>query len=86
MTATTSMTVVEVPLTSDVLREIDAGASEQRQSREEILGALARRYASDRRWQRIQEEGARRARAAGIFTEDDVEDFMDSLDDDPSER
>lgn len=53
MSATTSTTVVEVPLTSDVLREIDADASEQSLRREEILGALARRHASDRRWRRI---------------------------------
>lgn len=86
MSTTTTTTVVEVPLTSDVLREIDAGASEQRQSREEMLGELARRYASERRWQRIQEEGAHRARAAGLFTEDDVEAFMDALDDEPPVR
>jgi metal-responsive CopG/Arc/MetJ family transcriptional regulator len=86
MSTTTTTTVVEVPLTSDVLREIDAGASEQRQSREEMLGELARRYASDRRWQRIREEGSLRAREAGLFTEDDVEAFMDALDDEPPTR
>jgi metal-responsive CopG/Arc/MetJ family transcriptional regulator len=86
MATTTTTTVVEVPLTSDVLREIDAGASEQRQSRAEILSELARQYASERRWQRIRQEGSRRAREAGLFTEDDVEAFMDALDDEPPAR
>ena len=86
MCTTTTTTVVEVSLTSDVLEEIDAGASEQHQSREEILSDLARRYASERRWQRIQDEGSRRAREAGLFTEDDVECIMDALDDEPPAR
>lgn len=42
MSTTTTTTGVDVPLTSDVLREIDAGATEQRQRREEMLGELAR--------------------------------------------
>ena len=78
MSTTTATTVVEVPLTSDVLREIDAGASEQHQSREEMLGELARRYASERRWQRIQEEVSARFRDLGL-TEDDIEDLIDSV-------
>ena len=78
MSATTSTTVVEVPLTSDVLREIDADASEQSLSREEILGALARRHASDRRWRRIQAEGSMRVQELGL-TEDDREDLVDSV-------
>jgi len=78
MSATTATTLVEVPLTNDVLREIDAGASEQHQSREEILGALAQRYASDRRWRRIQAEVSARVQELGL-TEDDIEDLIDSV-------
>ena len=81
---TTTITMVEVPLADDALREIDADARDKRQSREEILSALVRRYASDRRWARIQDVGSRWAREAGIFTEDDVEDFMDSIDEEPA--
>jgi len=79
MRVTTSTTLVEVLLSNDVLREIDAGASEQHQSREEILEGLAQRYASDRRWRRIQTEVSTRVQELGI-TEDDVEDLLDSID------
>ncbi len=78
MTITITTTMVEVPLTSDVLREIDAGASEQSQSREEILGELARRYASERRWRRVQTEVSARVQELGL-TEDDIEDLSDSV-------
>lgn len=78
MSAAPPPTVVEVRLTGDVPREIDAGASEQHPSREDVLGAPASRYASDRRWKRIRAEVSARVQELGL-TEDDIEDLIDSV-------
>ena len=77
--ATAPPTIVKIPLPIDVLREIDEGAKAGRQSREEFLSNLASRYASERRWQRIQEAVSGRVQELGL-TEDDVEGLMDSPD------
>ena len=72
-------TIVEVPVSDDLLPEIDEAARAERQTRSEFLSDVARRYVSERRWERIQADVSKRARAAGIYTEDDVEDFLDSI-------
>ena len=72
---------IEVRLPQELLRELDATAAAEQRSRDELVAEGVRRIVSDARWRMIQEEGARRAREAGIFTEDDVEELIDSLPD-----
>jgi metal-responsive CopG/Arc/MetJ family transcriptional regulator len=71
--------VINISLPEELLREIDETAAAEHRTRSEWLRESARRSLSDQRWRRIQAEVSERARAAGIFTEDDVEDFLDSL-------
>jgi metal-responsive CopG/Arc/MetJ family transcriptional regulator len=71
--------VINISLPEELLREIDESAAAEHRTRSEWLRESARRSLSDQRWRRIQAEVSERARAAGIFTEDDVEDLMDSL-------
>ena len=79
MTAPASTIQVSIP--NDLLRELDETARTQQRSRDDLVQQGIRRVVSDLRWHAIQEEGARRARAAGILTEADVEDLIDSLPD-----
>ena len=75
--------VINISLPEELLREIDQTAATEHRTRSELLREGARRYISDQRWRRIQAEASERARAAGIFTEDDVEELLDSLPDEP---
>jgi metal-responsive CopG/Arc/MetJ family transcriptional regulator len=77
-TATTQQITVSLP--ADVLRAIDALAAEKKLTRSEIMTGAARRFLfSEQRWDRLQARGMDLARAAGLKTEDDVEDFLDAL-------
>lgn len=73
-------TAATISLPRELLKEIDEAATEAGLSRERLLRAAVRRFVhSDRRWRSLQAEASARARAMGIHTEDDVEDFLDSL-------
>ncbi len=66
----------------DLLREIDAAVKETSLSPEALIRASVRTFLDqDRSWRELQREVGERARAMGIETEDDVEEFLDSLDD-----
>lgn len=71
---------ITVSLPVDVLGEIDRLAAEKGRTRDELLTGAARRYLfSEERWRRLQAIGSERAREAGLFTEDDVEEYLDSM-------
>lgn len=75
-------TVISISLPRELLEEIDESAAVEHRTRSELLSDAARRYLrSEQRWRQIQAEVSVRARAAGIETEDDVEELMDSLPD-----
>jgi len=75
----TTTKVINISLPEALLQEIDAQAAEEHRSRSEFLREAARARISDARWRRVQAEGAIRAREAGLRTEDDVEEFLDSI-------
>ena len=76
---------ITVTLPTDVLVGIDQFAAEKGLSRSEMLTAAARRYLfSERRWKETQAAIAEAARRAGLRTEDDIEDLLDSLPDPPA--
>ena len=73
---------ITVALPVDVLREIDRVAADMGLTRNALMIGAARRFLfSEERWRRLQAVGAERAREAGLFTEDDVEEYLDSLSD-----
>ncbi len=74
-------TVINISLPRELLEQIDETAAAEHRTRSDLLREAARRYMSDRRWRRIQAEVSARARTAGLETEDDVEELMDSLPD-----
>ncbi|MGH2561897.1 MAG: ribbon-helix-helix protein, CopG family, partial [Thermomicrobiales bacterium] len=77
-------TQTSLSLPKELIEEIQAAAEEADLSKEVLIRAAVRRFLdSERRWRSIQAEGAELARAAGLFTEDDVEVFMDSLENGP---
>lgn len=82
-TATTAdLEEITVSLPADVLREIDRIAADMKLTRSEMLTGAARRFLfSEQRWRRLQASGAEHARAAGLRTEDDIEEYLDSLPD-----
>ncbi|HEV2108888.1 MAG TPA: ribbon-helix-helix domain-containing protein [Thermomicrobiales bacterium] len=71
--------LINISLPEELLRQIDEAAAKENRGRSEFLRESARRRISDQRWRALQEIGAKRARELGISTEDDVEDFLDSL-------
>lgn len=71
--------VINISLPEELLKQIDEAAAKENRGRSEFLRESARKRISDQRWRALQEYGMERARALGIRTEDDVEDFLDSL-------
>ena len=81
-TNTDASTEILVSLPRELLEQIDEIAAALRWTRGEVFDDAVRRYLkSELRWRRIQAIGAERARAVGLFTEDDIEEFLDSLPD-----
>ena len=76
---------VTISLPTDVLREIDNLAAEKGRTRSQVMTGAARRYLfSEQRWREVQAVIAEGARQGGLFTEDDIEEYLDSLPDDPA--
>jgi predicted transcriptional regulator len=79
---TEELVAVTVSLPADVLREIDRVAAEMGLTRSELFTGAARRLLfGEQRWREAQALFAEAAREAGFRTEDDVEDYLDSLPD-----
>lgn len=77
-------TIVTINIPADLVKELDTLADETGVSREDALrSAIARQIASERQWRDLKAEMARLGKESGITTEDELEDFMDSLEDDP---
>lgn len=77
----TTTTTTDVQVATDLLDDVTSIASRLHLTPDEAVDAALRRYLSVERWRLIQEEGQRRAEEHGIRTQDDVEDFLDSLPD-----
>ena len=73
-----STALVNISLPTALLAEIDDEAAAQHRSRSEFLREAARRQINDARWRRVQAEGAIRAKEAGLRSEEDVEEFLDT--------
>lgn len=71
--------VINISLPEELLQQIDEAAARENRGRSEFLRESARKRISDQRWRALQRIGMERARELGIRTEDDVEDFLDSL-------
>lgn len=71
--------VINISLPEELLKQIDEAAARENSGRSEFLRESARKRISDQRWRALQAYAAPRARAAGLFTEDDIEEYMDSL-------
>ena len=71
--------VINISLPEELLKQIDEAAAKENRGRSEFLRESARKQISDQRWRALQAYGMMRARELGIRTEDDVEDFLDSL-------
>ncbi|HKG27257.1 MAG TPA: ribbon-helix-helix protein, CopG family [Thermomicrobiales bacterium] len=75
-------TLPSLSLSKDLIREIDEAAAETSLSREDLLRASVRTFLDqERRWREVQEEVSQRVRFAGIETEEDLEEFLDSIED-----
>jgi metal-responsive CopG/Arc/MetJ family transcriptional regulator len=73
-------TLPGLTLSQELLREIDEAAAETSLTREELIRASVRTFLDqERRWREIQEEVSQRARAMGIDNEEDLEAFLDSI-------
>jgi metal-responsive CopG/Arc/MetJ family transcriptional regulator len=73
-------TLPGLTLSQELLREIDEAAAETSLSREELIRASVRTFLDqERRWQEIREEVSQRARVMGIANEEDLEAFLDSI-------
>ena len=71
--------VVNISLPEELLEEIDETANEESRTRSELLREAARRYIAARRWRNAQVVVAGRAHAAGLRTEEDIEELIDGL-------
>lgn len=73
----TTLTGIRLP--KELVEEIDAVAAELDRPQEVVIRAAIRRYLKQERdWRALQAEASEHARAAGIHTEDDIQNFMDS--------
>lgn len=75
---------ITLSLPTDLLRRVDELAAEWGRTRNEEFERAARYYVSTLRWRAAQAVIAPAAAAAGLRTEDDIEEYMDSLPDEPS--
>jgi len=60
----------QVTMPSSLLAEIQAAASEDHRTREELLQEAVERYLKDRHWQRLLAYGEERARSLGLSDAD----------------
>ncbi len=74
---------VTFAIPTDLLRETDGAAAIRGWSRDQVLRQAVEYYLSTLRWQEIHRVFAPQAAAAGLLTEDDVEEYLDSLSPDP---
>ncbi|HEY7034570.1 MAG TPA: ribbon-helix-helix protein, CopG family [Thermomicrobiales bacterium] len=80
-------TLPSLTLSKDLLREIDEAAAETSLSREDLIRASVRTFLDqERRWKEIQDEVSERARARGIEREEDLEAFLDSIEEKADRR
>ena len=82
--ATAATKEISISLPSDMVQEIDDLAAKQGRTRDEVIQQAATYYLSTRAWRAIQAVVAPAFEAAGIRTEDDVEDLLDSPPDNPA--
>lgn len=83
----TTSTTVRVSIPDDLLDPLDRVAAAQRISRDEYIQTWVNRlvdediedFLDDLRWRAVQAEVSTNARAAGLDSEDDVEDYIDQL-------
>ncbi len=84
-TTTEQLVEVIIAMPADVLREIDRIAAEMGLTRSEMFTGAARRFLfSEERWRELQAHFSEGFRQAGFRTEDDIEEYLESLPDDPA--
>lgn len=82
-TATTERITIDVP--TDVLRELDGVAARMGLDRGDVITGAYRRFLfSEQRWRALQASAAAAAQRAGLYTVQEMEEHLDSLDDDPA--
>jgi CopG family transcriptional regulator/antitoxin EndoAI len=62
--------VRSLSLPSDIVREAERLARQEGRTKTEVLREALRRYATEKRWRRLQRYGAGRARKAGMTNTD----------------
>ncbi len=62
--------VRSLSLPSDIVREAERLARQEGRTKTEVLREALRRYASEKRWRRLQRYGAGRARKVGMTNTD----------------
>ena len=77
MTAT--IETISVKLSKDLADDLAEMAAADGRTREALIEDAVWYWVRDRRWREIQAELAPLARAAGLLTEDDIEDYIDEL-------
>jgi predicted transcriptional regulator len=73
---------VSITVSQEAADWLDGIAADREISREEALDFVRDYYDLQRRWARIQREGQAAAARLGITTEEELEAFLDSIDDD----
>ena len=76
---TVTLDTVSVTIPKNLADEVDQLAAVEGRSRDALIEDAIRFWVRDRRWKAIQAEVAPRAQAAGLLTEDDIEDYIDEL-------
>lgn len=66
-------------LPQELIRELERIAEEENRTKSELIREALRRYVETRKWRKLQEEMAARARQIGVTTEADVEQLVDEV-------
>lgn len=71
--------VVNISMPEKFFKQVEELAKEENRTRSELYREALRQYIETRRWQKLQQETAERARKLGIESEEDVDRIVNEL-------
>lgn len=71
--------ISSISLPAQLAREVERVAKEEHRTKSGFIQEAVRYYLESRRWKKLQRKISKRAREAGIASEDDIEALVDSV-------
>lgn len=71
--------VMTVSLPPSLLQEIERIADKEGRNKSQLVRDALAQYISDKKWQEYRKKATSKARALGLYTDEDVENIIDSI-------